>query len=101
MIPQSGIGGEKSKLAQARLQEVCCFSAPFALRLHPSSSLSVLIRVIRGSFFPPSAQRLFGSAVTDALLQCGSEGFEVWATGRAGQKLGESGKVVNALNQFS
>ncbi len=48
MIPQSGIGGEKSKLAQARLQEVCCFSAPFALRLHPSSSLSVLIRVIRG-----------------------------------------------------
>ena len=49
MIPQSGIGEEKSKLAQARLQEVCCFSAPFARRLYPSPFLSVPIRVIRGS----------------------------------------------------
>ena len=33
MIPQSGIGGVKSKLAQARLQDVCYFAAPFARRL--------------------------------------------------------------------
>ena len=59
MIPQSGIGGEKSKLAQARLQEVCFFAAPFARRLHPSPSLSVPIRAIRGSYFPPAAQRSF------------------------------------------
>jgi hypothetical protein len=49
MIPQSGIGGEKSKLAQARLQEVCCLFAPFAQRLHPSPSLSEPIWEIRGS----------------------------------------------------
>jgi hypothetical protein len=67
MIPQSGIGGEKLKLAQARLQEVCCFSAPFALRLHPSSSLSVPIWEIRGSFFLPTAQRLF---VAQKLILC-------------------------------
>jgi hypothetical protein len=60
MIPQSGIGGEKSKLAQARLQEVCCFSAPFALRLHPSSSLSVPIWEIRGSYFPSNRAALMG-----------------------------------------
>jgi hypothetical protein len=55
-----GIGREKSKPAQARLQEVCCFSAPFARRLHPSSFLSVPIRVIRG-------QNVFGlSAVIDS-----------------------------------
>ena len=47
MILQSEIGGEKSKLAQARLQEVCFFAAPFARRLHPSPSLSVPIRAIR------------------------------------------------------
>jgi hypothetical protein len=52
MIPQSGIGGEKSKLAQARLQEVYFFAAPLARRLHPSPSLSVPIRAIRGSYFP-------------------------------------------------
>ena len=49
MIPQSGIGGEKSELAQARLQEACFFATPFAWRLHPSPFLSVPIRVIRGS----------------------------------------------------
>jgi len=59
MIPQSGIGREKSKLAQARLQKVCFFAAPFARRLHPSRSLSVSIRAIRGSYFPPAAQRMF------------------------------------------
>lgn len=42
MIPQSGIGEEKSKLAQARLQKVCFFAAPFARRLYPSASLSVV-----------------------------------------------------------
>ena len=61
MIPQSGIGGEKSKLAQARLQEVCFFAAPLARRLHPSPSLSVPIRAIRGSYFPPAAQRAFAA----------------------------------------
>jgi len=58
MIPQSGIGGEKSKLAQARLQEVYFFAAPFARRLHPSPSLSVSIRVLRGSFFPSNRAAL-------------------------------------------
>jgi hypothetical protein len=56
MILQSGIGGEKSKLAQARLREVCCFSAPFARRLHPSLSLSMPIRAIRGLFLNFYAQ---------------------------------------------
>jgi hypothetical protein len=55
MIPQRGIGEEKSKPAQARLQEFCCLSAPFSWRLHPSPSLSVPIRVIRG-------QNVFGSS---------------------------------------
>jgi len=60
IIPRSGIGGEKSKLAQARLQEFCCFSAPFSWRLHLDPSLSVPIRVIRG-------QNAFGgSAVIDS-----------------------------------
>ncbi len=56
MFPRSGIGEEKSKLAQARLQEVYFFAALFARRLHPSPSLSVPIRVIRG-------QNAFGSSV--------------------------------------
>jgi hypothetical protein len=63
MIPHRGIGGEKSTLAQARLQEVCCFSAPFARRLHPSPSLSVPIRAIRGSSssgFPDRQDQLAG-----------------------------------------
>ena len=34
-------------------------------------------------------------------LQGGSEGFEVWATGSAGQKPGDFRKVVDALNEFS
>ena len=60
MILQSEIGGEKSKLAQARLQEVYFFAAPFARRLHPSPSLSVPIRAIRGLFplQPRSARSL-------------------------------------------
>jgi len=33
-------------------------------------------------------------------LRGGSEGFEVWATGSAGQKLGESGKVVDVFDGF-
>jgi hypothetical protein len=40
MIPQSGIGEEKSKLSQARLQEVCFFAASVARRLHPRPSES-------------------------------------------------------------
>jgi hypothetical protein len=60
MIPQSGIGGEKSKLAQARLQEVCCFSDPFAGRLHPSSSLSVPIRGSSSSGFLDHQDQLAG-----------------------------------------
>jgi len=50
---------------------------------------------------PPPAQRLFGaSAVTDALLKGGSEGFKVWAASGAGQKLGEFGKIVDVFDGF-
>jgi hypothetical protein len=56
MIPQSGIGREKSKLAQAHLQEVCFFATSFARRLHPSPFLSVPSVV---HIFPPTAQRSF------------------------------------------
>jgi len=59
MIPQSGIGGEKSKLAQARLQRFVfspthspgdCIQAP----LYPCPSVPSLVHI-----FPPTAQRLW------------------------------------------
>ena len=39
----------KIETRASSLAEVCYFAAPFAQRLHPSPSLSVPIRVIRGS----------------------------------------------------
>jgi len=89
MIPQSGIGEEKSKLAQARLQEVCFFADPFARRLHPSPSLSVPIRVIRG-YFPlqPRSTLLLLNCEQFTLCGLGVRGGQIlWVIGSCRQPL--------------
>jgi hypothetical protein len=42
----AGLAEEKVKISQACLQSFCFFPAPFALRMHLSIRLSVLISVI-------------------------------------------------------
>ena len=72
--------------------------APTRLTLRANLRLLYL----KDSAFSIVVKMPFEPTVLDHIaLQGGSEGFEVWATGSAGQKLRDFRKVVNALNQFS